>query len=316
MTIPTEQHAAEIVETTLGQRARSVQRFSTGLAHYVYDVVTERGDALVVRIAREDAHEALAGAVYWSERLRPLGVPLPRILHADLHAETAPFAFLILERLPGTDLAHVYSTLSTDEKRAVATGVVHAQRATACLPPGHGFGYAASYEAPLPHRTWTGVVRASLARSRQRIAQAQVFDRAHVDRAEAALARFEPYCATIQPRPFLDDTTTKNVLVHEGRLSGIVDVDVVCFGDPLWTVALTQMALLSRGHDLDYIACWCAALHMNDEQRAALRFYTAVFCLDFMGEVGQVFNKAQAEPVDQQYVQRLNALFEELMYEA
>ncbi|HEU5012503.1 MAG TPA: aminoglycoside phosphotransferase family protein [Roseiflexaceae bacterium] len=316
MIIPDEQHAADIVQTALGQRVCSVQRFSTGLAHYVFDVVTECGDALVARIAREDSREALAGAVYWSERLRPLGVPLPRILAADLHAETAPFAFLLLERLPGTDLGNVYTMLSADEKRTIAAGVVQAQQLTASLPLGHGFGYAASYEAPLPHRTWTDVVRASLARSRARIALARVFDSALVDRAEAVLARFEPYCATIQPRPFLDDTTTKNVLVHDGRLSGIVDVDVVCFGDPLWTVALTQMALLSRAYNLDYVAYWRNALNLTDEQHAALRFYTAVFCLDFMGEVGQVFNKAQAEPVDQQYVQRLSALFEELMGEA
>lgn len=313
MNIPTEQHAADIVQSVLGQRARSVQRFNTGLAHYVYDVVTDHGNAVVVRIAREDMREALIGAVYWSERLRPLGVPLPRILHAELRPETAPFAFLMLERLPGADLGHVYPALSADEKRAIAAGVVQAQQLTGRMPPGNGFGYALNYDARLPHHTWADVVRASLARSRQRIEQAQVFDGGHVDRAEALLDRFEPYCMTIQPRPFLDDTTTKNVLVHDGRLSGIVDVDVVCFGDPLWTVALTQMALLSRGHDLDYIAYWRDALDLNDEQRAVLRFYTAVFCLDFMGEVGQVFNKAQAEPVDQQYVQRLITLFKELI---
>ena len=313
MNIPTEQHAADIVEATLGQRARSVQRFSTGLAHYVYDVVTEDGEALVVRIARPDTQAALAGAVYWSKRLRPLGVPLPRILHADLRAKTAPFAFLLLERLPGTDLGNVYSLLSADEKQAIAAGVVQAQQLTGSLPMGQGYGYATSYEAPFPCGAWIDVVYASLVRSRARIQQAQVVDSALVDRAEVVLARFEPYCATMEPRPFLDDTTTKNVLVHDGRLSGIVDVDVVCFGDPLWTVALTQMALLSRGYDLDYIAFWCDALNLTDEQRAVLPFYTAVFCLDFMGEVGQIFNKAHAEPVDQQYVQRLRALFEELI---
>ena len=44
--------------------------------------------------------------------------------------------------------------------------------------------------------------------------------------------RFERYFAQIRPTPFLDDTTTKNVIVHEGKLSGIVDVDWICFGYP------------------------------------------------------------------------------------
>ena len=46
-----------------------------------------------------------------------------------------------------------------------------------------------------------------------------------------------PTLEAVPPLPFLDDLTTKNVLVDGGRLSGVVDVDVVCFGDPLATPA-------------------------------------------------------------------------------
>jgi hypothetical protein len=62
--------------------------------------------------------------------------------------------------------------------------------------------------------------------------------------------------ARIPSHAFLDDTTTKHVIVDAGKLSGIVDVDVVCFGDPLFTTVLAQMALLNKGHDLDYIVFW------------------------------------------------------------
>jgi hypothetical protein len=40
----------------------------------------------------------------------------------------------------------------------------------------------------------------------------------------------------IRATPFLHDTTTKNVIVtHDGVVSGIVDVDDLCFGDLKWT---------------------------------------------------------------------------------
>jgi len=33
---------------------------------------------------------------------------------------------------------------------------------------------------------------------------------------------------------FLDDLTTKNVIVQDGVLQGVVDFDHVCYGDPLF----------------------------------------------------------------------------------
>lgn len=309
MHAPTEHDAAAIVQAVLHEPAQTVRRFPTGLQHYVYDVVTASRAAVVVRIAHAAA-DALAGAVYWSQRLRPLGLPLPRLLHAELEPRVGRFPFLLLERLPGADLGLVYSELSPTQKRAVVAEVVRAQELVGSLPLGHGYGYADSSEAALPHRRWTGVLRASLARSRTRIRQAGVVDDAVVGRVEAILPRFARYLDNVRPRAFLDDTTTKNVLVHDGCLSGIVDVDVVCFGDPVWTIGLTHTALLSAGHDADYVEMWCELAALTAAQRSALALYTAVFCVDFMGEVGQVFNQGFAAEIDRGHAQRLGGIFD------
>ena len=45
-------------------------------------------------------------------------------------------------------------------------------------------------------------------------------------------------------------------------------------------------------------------------QSSALDFYTALFCLDFMGELGHRFNRPEAEPVDRAYVERLQGLLD------
>ncbi len=291
---PVPDDAARLVERVLLQPVVGVARFRTGLDHFVYDVLLADGRRVVARLS-ERGPEPLRSAVEWSQRLRPLGVPLPAILHADLAAEHTPFAALLLERLPGTDLGHIIDDLAPDELRSVATSVVDAQRRTSTLQRGVGFGYVASAQGPFPHASWSDVVVESLARSRQRIERAGVFDPERVTLLERRLAAHRPYLDRVEPVAFLDDTTTKNVLVDAGRLSGIVDVDVVCYGDPLWTLALTRMALLSGEHALTYTAFWEDLLDLTDEQRSILTFYTAAFCVDFMGEIGQLFN--QAEPL-------------------
>jgi aminoglycoside phosphotransferase (APT) family kinase protein len=289
---PDEDIAADIVRSALGESPRSVRRFPLGMMHFVYDVVGGDGRAVVLRVARPAGRASLAGAVYWSRLLRPLGVPLPELIAHDLDGRLHSFPYLLMERLPGTDLGEVYPQLSSAEKAEIAASVARAQALAGSLPRGDGYGFFTHPGLPFPHASWEGVIRDSLARSRSHIERAGLMDSRHVARVEACLPLFADYFARVPSQPFLDDTTTKNVIVHQGRLSGIVDVDCLCYGDPLLTPALTRMSLLNKGYDTEYVDAWCTILGIAGEQHAALQFYTALFCVIFMGELGQTFNRA------------------------
>ena len=215
--------------------------------------------------------------------------------------------------LSGTDLGDVYPQLSGADKRQIARQLVDIQRAVATLPKGPGYGYVTGYDQTSPASTWAEVVQSSLSRSRLRIEKIGVVDAGHVDRVLAHARDFEDYFARTPPTPFLDDITTKNVIVHEGELSGIVDVDVVCFGDSLFAIALTKMSLLSSGYATDYTDFWCDELGLTEEQRRAIQFYTAIFCVDFMSELGQRFNKDHAEPIDPAEVAHLTNILDHLL---
>jgi aminoglycoside phosphotransferase (APT) family kinase protein len=277
----------------------------------VYDVTLADRQHVVVRMAAASA-ASLHGAVYWSERLRALGVPLPGLLGDDRPAHHTPFPALLLEYLPGTDLGHVYQLLSHAQKVRLADELVQIGRRVATLPRGPGYGYATSYDDPSLLPSWADVIEQSLGRSQARIAALGRFSIRYVERVRQLMPGVLTYLAGISPTAFLDDTTTKNVLIQDGRLSGIVDVDFVCFGDPLFTAALTQMALLSMGADLDYTDAWCAALALDSHQRAILIFYTCMFCVDFMSEVGHDANQNSATADEGQRVERLTTIFERL----
>lgn len=307
---PTEEDAGRIARRFASEPARRVTRFPTGLAHYVFDVELESGRSVVARLGLPGSPTAFAGAEYWSRTLRPLGVPLPVLLEAG---QDGGIPYLILERLPGTDLGLVYRSLSREQKQSLAERIAGIQRVVGELPEGRGFGYVPHQDGPFPQRTWLDVVQSSLDRSRRQIARARVFDRDAVTRVEAALGPLHRYLSAVRPRAFLDDTTTKNVIVDAGRLSGIVDVDVVCYGDPLFTVALTRMALLNAGEEPDYVAHWCECLELTSDQRAALSLYTAVFCVDFMGEIGHRFNRADPIPRDASRTKLLRGLLDTLL---
>ena len=309
---PTSADAARAVRAGLGVETRSIERFPTGSEFYVYDIVTSDQRRVVARLATATSRATLAGGVYWRPRLQDVGVPMPALLHADL-APADGFPYTLLERLPGQDLGHVYDQLAPEQRRELAARIVGIQRAVATLPQASGYGFALSYDDPGLRSSWLEVVLGDLERSRGRLSASGVAPLAQVERVrERALAMADQLRA-IQPVAFLDDTTTKNVIVHEGRLSGIVDTDFVCFGDPLFTLALTRLALLAHMMDASYADDWQALLALTPDQERALALYVAVFAVGFMSELGQRFNREQPLATDHAYLRRLENILDDAL---
>lgn len=309
---PSEVDAFEIAGTVLGRDPASVTRFPTGLQHWVYDVVFESGPGAVVRIAEPENRPQLRGALHWDAQLRPLGIPLPEVLHADLEMERFAFPFVVLERLPGTDLGDVYDELSQAERAALAREMVELQQRTARLPEASGFGYALDSTGWGLARRWSSVLRGSLRMTRSWIESVGVVDPAWADRAAARLEAHGPL-DDVRPRAFLHDITTKNVIIDGTRLSGIVDVDSMAFGDPLWTVALTRMSLLASGRSTDYIDAWCDAMEPGTAPRERLDLYTALHGVAFLGEIGQTFNREEPGFVEDGYREHLEQTLDALL---
>ncbi len=285
----------------------SVTRFATGLCHHVFDVDLGAQGRVVVRVADPEQRRLLVGALAWSARLRPRGVPLPEVLDHDVRPGTT-VPYLVLERLPGTDLGLVHDDLTVGERRALAIAVVEVQAAVQSLGPGGGYGYSAVPEAPAPQRSWGDVVEANLRRSGERFRTAAAPLRDLHGRVSQVATDLRTHLDAVAPLPFLDDLTTKNVLVDGGRLSGVVDVDVVCFGDPLATPALTRASLAAGGSSSDYVEAWLEALEPDEAGRAAFDLYTAVSCLDIASEHGVVFNRDAPSVVAHDRTERLLAL--------
>jgi aminoglycoside phosphotransferase len=282
---PNAQLAAAISSRAIGCAPVAVRRFTTGARQYVFDLEFADRSPVVLRIGDPTAQADIAGAVYLSRLLRPRGVPLPAILAEDIDAE---FPWLLLERFPGTDLGAVISDLSEGQLDSIAARVAQAQAIAAQTNSSGRYGYAARPEQA-PHDAWSQVLAANLARSRQRIESAGLFDPKLIDIVQAEVAATRRAIDAIKATPFLHDTTTKNVIVApDGQFSGIIDVDDLCFGDARYPLALTLASLMASGGPVNYVSAWLR--HSQHTDDGIFRLYVSLFLLDLMSEHGQVFN--------------------------
>jgi aminoglycoside phosphotransferase (APT) family kinase protein len=282
---PSAELAAGIAAQAMGRAPETVRRFPTGARHYVYEATFAGRAPIVVRIGGSTAHAEMAGAVYLSNLLRPRGAPLPAILAEDVRGE---FPWMLLERLLGVDLGEAIASFSDAQLDRIAAEVARAQAIAARTGSAGRYGYAARPDEA-PHAAWSQVLDAHLERSRRRIVSAGLFDIALAEVARIELAGLHAEITAVAATPFLHDTTTKNVIVTaEGEVSGIVDVDDLCFGDPRYPAALTLASLAGYGGPVQYVSAWLAHAKLPDDR--LFRMYVTLFLLDLMAEHGQTFN--------------------------
>lgn len=293
-----EKIVSEICFRRFSEYPKTVERCAVGLANYVYIVALE-GARYIVRCSTQES--AYNDAVCWLQKLSALDVPVPKVIDKGRYEE---YEYLILSYIEGRDIGIVYQQLNDEDKRAIAKEIVQIQNKVAVM----------ELDDVPADWTWSSVVCDMLERSETRIAKNGYFDTEKVVRLRREAERLEEYFASIKPIAYLDDISTKNLMIHNGRVSGVVDIDWIGVGDKLTYVAMTNMALLNMECDTDYVRYILEEMQINDIQMRAFQFYTLMFCVDFMGERGMEFVGRTVE-VNEQIIERMNGIYDKLWRE-
>ena len=98
-------------------------------------------------------------------------------------------------------------------------------------------------------------------------------------------------------------------------MSGIADIDEICYGDSSFVVGLTNMALLAMKTDTKYVECWLDEMGASEEERNVVALYTLLFCVDFMSEQGMKFDNGKSIPVDKKTIEIFDNVFGQLYSE-
>jgi aminoglycoside phosphotransferase (APT) family kinase protein len=209
--------------------------------------------------------------------LQALGLPVSKLLLSDVTCQHVDAAFVVLEKIPGTDLRYELPSMTQAQMTVLAKQIVDFERRANTLPLGQGFGWVALGQVAL-FTSWDEVVQRDLEPGRK------VLEFELLKKILSIAKAFAPYFAEVQPICFLDDLTTKNVIVQDGILRGLVDFDVVCYGDPLYWLALTRVAIFADigepgmfyANQLEHF--W----GVSKTQKAILRFYIVTHAINFV----------------------------------
>jgi len=286
-----------IFESNTKRSVVQIERCSAGIANYVFIVSTATGK-FILRCSKDD--DAYKNTVYWLNRLSACGIPVPAVLSDGKYKD---YSYLVLSYIRGDDIGNVYCKLNDSEKKQIAKEVIEIQRKISRI------------DIPVDAEwTWNCVVDEILNRAEERIKRKHYFDINKIYTIKKLQQEIQEYLDKVQPVPYLDDISTKNLLVYEGKVSGIIDIDWMGLGDMLTFVAMTKVALLNADLDTKYIDYLLDGIYPNKTEYKAFVFYCLVYCVDFMGERGMQFLD-KTIPVNENIIKRLNDIFDILMEE-
>ena len=214
--------------------------------------------------------------------LRELGLPVPVVLFSDLTQTRVPFAYMILAKIPGRDLRYELAGMTAVQMTRLAEQIVGFQRRVIKLPPGMGYGYVAIGEQG-PCASWWQLLRPDHNEQSADATACRLIDE-YEKRVLEQARRYEAYLRQVPPTCFLDDVTVKNVIVQSGELQGLVDFDCVCYGDPMYWMALTAVGVVSDvgTKELFYVEELKRLWRLTAEQESVLAMYSAGIALDFL----------------------------------
>lgn len=304
---PTEPAVLHATSRCLHQEAVAARRIPMGRSHFVFTVELAAGERVIARITRPDRAECFAGFVYWRHQLANVGIPVPRVLSMDLTGSVLPWPILLLEHMPGNDLCNVYADLTAAQKRDVAGDLRDIHYRMRGLPPGPGYGGVASYGDRRCHPRWSDVLWEYFTGAIDHLPPSQR-PRPAIDNIRTALRELRPDFDRIGPQPYLIDATHQNVLVDGGRVTAIVDLDEVGFGDALFPLGVARAGLLARGPEADCIEQVAAPLCVSPHRRRIFDLYSAIACLKMLAP--SPFSVTGPPTADSQIGTRLQALLD------
>jgi Phosphotransferase enzyme family len=278
--LPDNSTALHVASSLLQEDVFNCERILTGNQNIVYSVDT-KDDNYIVRMT-DDVKYPIA-AQYWQKILIPLSIPICPFTHTDFENKHSEFFSVLMKKLPGKDLFHVYSNLSKTDKENIAYEIFHIQQKTDNLPLGKTFGHSCFYEEDL-HFSWTDFLNYNLVFFLEKIQQHKQVSTELIIPAFKLLKYID--FSQVIPAPFLRDISERNVMIHDGHISGIIDVDDLGFGDKLLVIALTQIALEQDGHDTYYVDCWKQLLNLNENEIERYNYYLIYYILSFIKSAG------------------------------
>ena len=292
----TKDAALQIAENIFGKNRWQCERLSGGGRNFCFKIASDK-HAYVLRIADWGDLENLQSGFAWHTLLSGVTPVMPYLDH-EFDKEKTPLPWLLMDFSDGDDIIKIYDQLISEEKSSLSKEIFdiqnNAETTLDLYDNRQGTtdkaGFFRSVGDPWGD-SWRDFIINSF-RSKMKQLELGKIDKDWDDLAQKATALMEAFSNKggfdIRPKRFLWDIGDRNVLVRNGKIVAIIDVDGVGLGDRLMAPALAWVTIGQRWNDFNYADAWSELECGDDEAKARLEGYKIFWILWFSTKYGKL----------------------------
>ena len=113
-------------------------------------------------------------------------------------------------------------------------------------------------------------------------------------------AEYKEYFDKVRPYTYFGDLSSKNVMIHNGRFSGLVDLDSLAQGDPLEAIGRIKASWYGTHYGQVYSDAVMDSLKLSPSQRKIVTMYAVLNRAFWTLENGVRFNQNTSGRVDKE----------------
>jgi len=285
---------AKILGKEFAAEPHRITRMGNGICNEVYSVETADRD-VIVRLKAEARY--MFGSHNHIPIFRSKGISVPEILAEDYSGTFVQLAYQVLSKIEGRDIMNVIDTLTDDQLRAIAGEISNVFDQLRDVPNNGKFGVlwgdgddlVESWAADIARMS--GVVIGWGTRT-------GVLDEQLEHILTWINTEYKGYFESVQPVTYFGDICAKNVMIHDGRFAGLVDLDSLAQGDPLEAIGRIKASWHGTYYGKVYADAVMDAQRLTAEQRKLVTMYALLNRTYWTMENGIQFNQNTGSTVD------------------
>ncbi len=287
---------SQIARREFGVAPTGVVRMTSGICNEVYSVAIGERE-YIFRLKDEPRY--MLGSHNHIPLFKSKGIKVPDILAEDYSKSWLPLAFQIQNKLPGRDLNEVIHTLSDNELKAIGADIADVFRHLSTVPNNGKFGVLWGDDKDLVD-SWSAEVGRVTAVVIGWGRQTGVLD-GEIEKVLSDInSEYNGYFDRIRPYTYFGDIAGKNVMIHDGKFAGLVDLDSLAQGDPLEALGRIKASWYGTHHGAVYSDAVMDALGLPDAQRKLVTMYALLNRTFWTLENGVQFNSNTSRTVDRE----------------
>ncbi|HEX6087533.1 MAG TPA: phosphotransferase [Thermoanaerobaculia bacterium] len=221
--------AVSIIRALTG-RAATAERIQHGVMTFKYTVDSGGGARFIVRFyppGREDVVEYEPDVV---RRCRSGGLRVPEVVADSRSGPPAPLAYMAYRMINGIALRNRLADMGDREMHSVCRSVAEQLHAMAEVRI-DGYGELTSvHEAQ--YTTWQAFIRAAFEGGIDAAGRRMLFKDPLIETLQTVCDHIYRFAAPQAPVLTWGDVSPDNIIVHGGRLAGLIDFESVLGGEP------------------------------------------------------------------------------------